>query len=68
MIFFGIIGLLLISYALWIKSEKTQDRIFILGGFFLLAYSIHINDPIFIFLQVVFIVSASVELAKLKKK
>ena len=67
MIIFGIIGLLLISYGLWMKNEKRQDLIFILGGISLLVYSIYINDVIFIVLQIIFTISALIELIRLKK-
>ena len=68
MIVFGIIGLLLISYALWLKNEKKQDVIFVIGGISLLVYSFFIGDIIFVILQVVFILSALTELIKLWRK
>lgn len=68
MIYFGIIGLLLISYALWVRNEKKQDIIYILGGMSLLAYSIHIGDIVFIVLQIVFLLSAGIELFKIYRK
>ena len=67
MVIFGIAGLLLISYAIWLKNEKRQDFLFILGGMALLIYSIFIKDLIFIVLQIVFIISSLVELIKLSK-
>jgi len=66
-IIFGIIGLIIISIAVWIKNEKKQDLLFIAGGVSLLVYSLSIRDAIFSVLQVVFIVSAFVELIKLKQ-
>ena len=68
MITFGIIGLILISYALWVKSEKKQDIIYVIGGVALLIYSIAIEDIVFIVLQIIFILSASIELLSLKNK
>lgn len=68
MIAFGIIGVLLISYGLWVKNEKHQDIIFLFGGGALLAYSVYIKDMVFIALQVVFLVSATIELIKLSKR
>lgn len=64
---FGIIGLLIISFAIWLKNERKQDILFILGGISLLIYSITINNLIFIILQIVFITSASIELFKMRK-
>lgn len=66
MITFGIVGLLLISRAVWLKDEKWQNILFITGGVSLLVYSINLGDKIFIILQLVFITSALAELLKLK--
>jgi len=68
MITFGIAGLLIIAYALWVKNEKIQDALFIIGGACLLVYSAYIKDTIFIVLQVIFIISAFLELLKLRRK
>ena len=67
MIIFGIIGLLIITYAVWVRRERKQDRLFVLGGIALLVYSWSIGDWVFIILQIVFIASALFELRKLKK-
>lgn len=64
----GVIGVLIICYAIYIKKEARQDEIFALGGVFLLAYSIYLRDPIFIVLQVVFIGSSLYEVYKIKHK
>lgn len=66
LIIFGIIGLLLISFSIWLKNERRQDILFVVGGASLLVYSISIGDVIFTILQTVFIVSALIELAKLR--
>ncbi len=66
-IIFGILGLLTISFSIWLKNERRQDVWFVLGGIFLLIYSVSIHDTIFIILQIVFIASAAVELVKLRK-
>lgn len=63
----GIIGLVLISLAIW-QKEKRQDMLFILGGLALFVYSYHLGDTIFMILQIVFILSAALELSKLKKR
>ena len=65
---FGILGLLLITAGVLIKSEKKQDVFFAIGGLSLLIYSIYIKDWIFIVLQIVFILTAVIELIKLQKK
>lgn len=65
---FGILGLLLITVGVLLKSEKRQDIFFIAGGLLLLVYSIYINDWIFIVLQIVFILTAVYELIKLRHK
>lgn len=58
---FGIIGLIIISCAIWFKNEKKQNLLFMLGGVFLLAYSIYLQDIIFIILQIIFTTSALIE-------
>ena len=63
MIYFGIVGLILITIAIWLK-EKVQNVLFIVGGLGLLVYSASIENLIFIILQLVFIISAGVELFK----
>lgn len=60
--------MVLISIGIWIKKETIQDITFVLGGLFLLAYSIYIKNTIFIILQIIFILSAGYELLKLKLK
>ncbi len=66
-IFFGVAGLIIISVAIWIKNEKQQDALFMLGGLCLLVYSISIKDIIFSTLQLIFIASSLIELLKIKK-
>lgn len=63
MIYFGIVGLILITIAIWLR-EKVQNILFIAGGLGLLVYSASIENLIFIVLQIVFIISAGVELFK----
>ena len=65
-IVFGITGLLVISFAIWLKNERWQDMLFIVGGILLLVYSFGIQDVIFIALQIVFIVSALTELLRVR--
>lgn len=64
---FGIAGLLLITYGIFAKNENRQDWIFVAGGIGLLVYSIHLRDPIFIILQIVFIAASLYELMTLNK-
>ena len=60
----GAIGLILISSGLIIKNRKTQNILYILGGVGLEAYSIYIDDVIFIILQILFILAAVYDLAR----
>lgn len=62
----GVIGLLIITRAVFIKREGRRDWAFALGGLFLLAYSVYLKDYIFIILQLVFIVSNIYQEYKLK--
>jgi len=63
----GIIGLLIVSVSIWDKKEARQDVLFVVGGMLLLIYSVSIGNAIFSILQVVFMLSALVELLKIKK-
>ena len=63
----GVIGLVLITYGIFAKSEKRQDWIFVFGGLGLLVYSIYLKDIIFIILQSVFILASLIEILKLSK-
>ncbi|MFH1823268.1 MAG: hypothetical protein ABH817_00940 [archaeon] len=60
----GGLGILLIAIGILLKKRKTQDILYIFGGLALLAYSISINDVIFIILQSLFILAASYDLIK----
>src|SRR3989344_2652058 len=62
------IGLLLISCAVLIKKDLIRNTLFAVGGICLLIYSIHLRDPIFIPLQIIFIVSSLYEIYILRRK
>lgn len=64
----GVIGLLLITYGIFVKKRIIQDEVFALGGIFLLVYSASLRDWVFITLQIVFTVSSLYEVYKLKKE
>ena len=66
-IIFGIMGLLIISFAIWLRNEKRQDILFIIGGTLLFFYSISIKNVIFIILQIVFVTSALIELLRIRQ-
>ena len=65
----GITGLVLIILGVIIKpkNRKARDYIYILGGVLLTFYSYHINDYIFIILQIIFVIVAIYDLIKLSK-
>jgi hypothetical protein len=65
-IIFGIIGLLLITYGVLTKKRKLQDLEYVIGGLFLLSYSISIKSYIFIILQIIFIFAAGWDYKKRK--
>lgn len=54
--FLGIIGLLLTSASFLVNKRSKRDFFAILGGLCLLLYSIHIEDILFIVLQIIFII------------
>jgi hypothetical protein len=54
----GSIGLIFIVAGVLIRQRTWQDACYIIGGVFLLTYSIHLQNAIFITLQVIFILAA----------
>ncbi len=60
----GGIGLVLITIGTLVKNRKEEHIFFILGGLCLLVYSISIRDPIFIPLQIIFVLAAIYYLIK----
>ncbi len=50
----GILGLVFIIIGEVLRRKKQQDLVFIAGGILLCAYSVFLNDLVFIILQVVF--------------
>ena len=63
----GALGLILITIGVLIKDRKKEDILYIIGGIFLESYSLFIGDPIFITLQIIFILAAGYDLYNLKK-
>ena len=64
----GIIGMLLIVVGIIIKNRKIEDIFYIAGGVLLEIYSIHLQDMIFIILQLIFILAAVYDLLKIEEK
>ena len=69
-IILGVVGILIISYAFWLKNERTKDKLFLIGTIILLSYSILVEDIVFITLQIILIISiiASLIMKREKKK
>ena len=64
----GALGLILISFGIINKNRANQDWLYILGGVCLEAYSIYLQDPIFIILQIVFTIAAVYDLIQVRRK
>jgi hypothetical protein len=60
----GAIGLMMVVAGVLLRKRNVQDELYFLGGIFLISYSIHIGDWVFILLQVVFILAAAYDLVK----
>ena len=65
---FGIIGLLLVTKAIFIRGHRHQSMVFAAGGLFLLVYSASLGDTVFILLQTIFIISSVYEWYMVRKK
>ena len=66
--FIGALGLILISIGILIKKRLIQDIFYVIGGVCLEIYSIFIGNLIFIILQLIFTISAIVDLITIMKK
>jgi len=64
----GAIGLVLITWGIFEKNLRKRDRIYVVGGAGLLIYSVWLKDPIFIPLQLIFIIASIIHIHQLKKK
>ena len=64
----GALGIILISIGILNKKRENQDIFYIMGGVCLGAYSIYINDLIFIILQTIFTFAAIYDYIKHKPK
>ncbi|PSO44230.1 MAG: hypothetical protein BRC22_02805 [Parcubacteria group bacterium QH_9_35_7] len=58
----GGLGLIIISIGVITNQKPKKDILFLIGGVDLLAYSIYIKDPVFIPLQIIFIIASSWEI------
>lgn len=63
----GILGLVFVIIGLLQRKEFKEDVFFLIGGIFLIIYSIHLKNVIFILLQAAFILATIWELIKIKK-
>jgi len=63
----GAIGLVIITAGVLIEDNRKQSRYFVVGGLCLLVYSIHLKDPIFIPLQIIFTAASLYEIYKPKQ-
>ncbi|MCD6403410.1 MAG: hypothetical protein J7K98_03710 [Candidatus Aenigmarchaeota archaeon] len=64
----GALGLVFISFGILIKERSKQDLLYILGGICLEIYSVHINDRIFMILQLFFTLSALYDFLKIRPR
>jgi hypothetical protein len=65
--FVGILGLVIISVGVFWQKKYIEDLLYILGGIALFVYSYHIEEWIFVVLQVVFTISAAMHFVRLFK-
>lgn len=62
----GAAGLVCITAGVLLKKRVREDIFYIIGGLMLEAYSIYIKDPVFIILQIVFIIAAVYDFIKIQ--
>lgn len=64
----GVLGLVFVVLGLLQRKEIKEDIFFLIGGIFLLVYSIYLKNVIFIILQSAFILATIWEIIKIKKE
>ena len=64
----GALGLLLITWGIFVKNDTKQAYFFAAGGLLLLIYSIYLKDLIFIPLQTIFTLASIYKIKKTKQK
>jgi len=64
----GGVGLVLIIVGVLINKRRLENFFYIIGGLYLLSYSIYIKNFIFIALQIVFILAAGYDLVTMKRR
>ncbi len=64
----GILGLIFVIFGLLQRKEIKEDIFFLIGGVFLIVYSIYLRNTIFIILQAAFILATVWEIIKIRKK
>ena len=62
-----ILGLVFVIIGLLQRKEFKEDVFFLIGGIFLIIYSIYLKNVIFILLQAAFILATIWELIKSKR-
>ena len=62
------VGLLILTLGVLTKKEGKRNILFLVGGIFMIIYSIYIRDIIIISLQVIFTLAAGYNLIKIRKK
>lgn len=64
----GALGLFCVTVGVFYNNNvRAQDVAFIIGGAGLLVYSASLHDPIFVPLQIIFILAACINLCKRAK-
>lgn len=64
----GVLGLIFVIFGLLQRKEIKEDIFFLIGGVFLIVYSIYLRNAIFIILQAAFILATIWEIIKIRKK
>lgn len=64
----AMLGAILISYGIFLETEKRQDAVFFIGGLCLLVYALSIPNYIFIIATGLFSLTAGIECARIVYK
>ncbi len=54
----AVVGLLILTYGILTKKDSQRNLFFLIGGTFLIIYSVYIRDMIIISVQIIFTLAA----------
>lgn len=63
----AMLGVLLITYAVFLEAEKRQDFVFLIGGMCLMVYALSLKSPIFVLAMLGLITASTYEIIQIMR-